>query len=223
MDAPRSLKEILLERMGEKDYDNEKLTSASGVNKLFIESIIGDEVHDPPSLPYSRGYCQKIATALECDPEEIWNAYQREHQSKTSGSEDAMPKNRFAIEAMNKRWLLWTTLSVIVVGYGILNINRILGTPNLTIILPGTQNVIVDKTTLVVKGSVENPKDTVTINGASIVVDPQGFFEKIIELEEGPNIVTVVAKRFLGKEKQITIQAIYNTPAPPIENTIIKK
>ena len=49
----------------------------------------------------------------------------------------------------------------------------------------------------------------VSVNGAVVEVDAQGAFEAIVTLEEGPNLIEVVASDLTGAEESRDIVVIY--------------
>ncbi len=52
----------------------------------------------------------------------------------------------------------------------------------------------------------------VTINGESVTVDDQGFFQTDVFLEEGPNLIEVVASQILGDASQAVRVTVFYVP-----------
>ena len=49
----------------------------------------------------------------------------------------------------------------------------------------------------------------VSVNGVVVEVDAQGSFEAIVTLEEGPNLIEVVASDLTGAGESIDIVVVY--------------
>ena len=49
----------------------------------------------------------------------------------------------------------------------------------------------------------------VSVNGAVVEVDAQGAFEAIVALEEGPNLIEVVASDLTGAKESVDIVVVY--------------
>ena len=49
----------------------------------------------------------------------------------------------------------------------------------------------------------------VSVNGAVVEVDAQGAFEAIVALEEGPNLIEVVASDLTGAQESVDIVVVY--------------
>jgi len=72
--------------------------------------------------------------------------------------------------------------------------------PKLDLDLPGD---VVSTSSLVIKGQTE-PGAEITINNEAVRVDSDGNFEKTVELKDGTNLITVVAKDSAGNEVKVT-------------------
>ena len=61
---------------------------------------------------------------------------------------------------------------------------------------------------LVVKGQTE-PDAVVSVNEAVVDVDAEGKFSTTVTLEEGPNLIEVLASDFEGNEGSVTLTVVY--------------
>lgn len=52
----------------------------------------------------------------------------------------------------------------------------------------------------------------VTVNGESVTVDDQGLFQTDVSLEEGPNLIEVVASQILGDASQAARVTVFYLP-----------
>jgi hypothetical protein len=67
---------------------------------------------------------------------------------------------------------------------------------------------VVDRSPLEVHG-ITVVEGVVTVNGQVVDVGPQGQFTSSVILEEGPNIIEVVASDFDGNEEALALAVIY--------------
>ena len=67
---------------------------------------------------------------------------------------------------------------------------------------------VVSTDTIAVRGST-TADAVVSVNGAVVEVDAQGSFEAIVTLEEGPNLIEVVASDLTGAGESIDIVVVY--------------
>ncbi len=67
---------------------------------------------------------------------------------------------------------------------------------------------VVSTETVVVRGST-TADAVVSVNGAVVEVDAQGSFEAIVTLEEGPNLIEVVASDLAGADESMDIVVVY--------------
>ena len=64
-----------------------------------------------------------------------------------------------------------------------------------------TKNIMVSGTTI--------PEATLSISGATVAVDSQGSFSTPVQLEEGPNLIEVIASDYSGNEVSSSLEIIY--------------
>ena len=67
---------------------------------------------------------------------------------------------------------------------------------------------VVSMDTVAVRGTT-TADAVVSVNGAVVEVDAQGSFEAIVTLEEGPNLIEVVASDLTGAGESIDIVVVY--------------
>lgn len=66
---------------------------------------------------------------------------------------------------------------------------------------------------LAVRGQTEEDA-VVTVNEAVVEVDDAGKFATTVTLEEGPNLIEVVASNFEGDESSVVLSVIYDVQLP---------
>jgi hypothetical protein len=112
-----------------------------------------------------------------------------------------------------KKWMIVLGVFVILLGAGLaVGCGKESKEPDVSAI-PLTITEPQDETTvymadLVVKGQTE-PDAVVSVNEAVVDVDAEGKFSATITLEEGPNLIEVLASDFEGNEGSVTLTVIY--------------
>lgn len=210
----KNLSSIILETLRLKGLTVEKLSQISGVSERFLSSLIEGNIEKLPPRPYAHGYLIRIAEALNLDGEKLWSEYLKNNEAiRRSGKNDQLPKNRFAIPALNKKIIALILAAIILISYALIRLPTLLGNPKLTIQNLTEERTIAKSSPFTIKGKI-NPKDQLAING-EIVYSKDGDFEKIQELQPGFNTITFKVKKFLGKERTVTKQIFYEPPETP--------
>ncbi|MBI4119331.1 MAG: helix-turn-helix domain-containing protein [Parcubacteria group bacterium] len=192
-----------------RSLNEAKLAVLTGIQERYIGAILEGQSEKLPPLPYVRGYLNKIAQVLDSDGNEFWELYKNGHLLKSSGSEDQLPRNRFAVKTISRSKLLLGTAAIALLLYGGFQFNKLLGVPEIKITNPMTASlVIVNQPSFSVSGIV-SPKDKLFINGENIVPESDGTFNKEVYLEPGLNTIEIKATRFLGRETSVRKQIIY--------------
>jgi hypothetical protein len=98
-------------------------------------------------------------------------------------------------------------LAVILGGYVVWQARLVRIPPPLTIETP-TEGQVSDRPTVQVVG-ITIPEATVTINGRSAAVDPEGRFALSIDVRRGTTAIVIVARRRRGSETQVVRNVVY--------------
>jgi len=77
----------------------------------------------------------------------------------------------------------------------------------LTVLTPISESVV-NQSTVQVQGRTL-PDAVVTVNGEMVAVDGEGRFSTVVLLEEGPNVIEVIASDFEGNQESQVITVIY--------------
>lgn len=225
MNSEKNLGETLSEIIAENGLTLEKLSEITNIPKRYLVAMIENDSKNMPAAPYIRGYISRICSALGANPA-IFQTVCKKIDFKTSGKEDYLPKNRFAIAKKNKKWLWITVLAAIgclavvlrlgpAIGPNSAGIGyAFLGIPSLEVNLPAkvndqdfseTRNRII-----VIEGKI-NPRDSIIINREIVSVGANGRFSKEAMLNAGLNTFEIKVKRFLGREITVIRKVFYIT------------
>ncbi|MEK9185997.1 MAG: helix-turn-helix domain-containing protein, partial [Patescibacteria group bacterium] len=198
----KSAGEILKEQMGIKGFSIIRLQQTTGIPERFLIGLVETDLKNLPAKPYVRGYLLKVALALDINGEEFWKKYNTELEVHSSGLKDRLPTNRFAIKNIKKKWVVIGLTSAILLTYGVLNLNRIVGSPMLAIYSPSEEITITATALYSLSGKI-NPEDTLKINEEGVLVDTNGEFNRFYNLHAGINTFEISTKRLLGRETKV--------------------
>lgn len=211
-------------RMKDKGISIKRLSEATGVAPNHIENMLHGNFDEMPAAPYFRGYLIRIGKVLDFDGEAWWEQLRHGGIVKNSGSSDALPRNRFMKQSPPK--ILWVIIAVVVILgiYLAFELPRILGKPSLTVNFPGQNPYTTASSTLTLIGTVQNADSLYLSNGDAssseeIVIAPDGSWQKMVLLQDGPNSFELSAKKLLGRETDVTEEIIYEG-APSATSTV---
>lgn len=210
--------EFLSSQMKEKNMSVKRLSEMTGIAPVHLENILHGNFDNMPSAPYFRGYIIRVGQALGFDGEVWWNRIRNTGEIKLSGPSDALPENRFEKKVVPKWvWAAGAILLLALIYFGI-TLPRITGTPSLIVTFPGANPYTTNSTTLTFQGTVKNA-DALYLNGEQILIGADGSWQKTVLLSQSdPNVFAFTAKKFLGSEKTVTEQVLFQ-PAPGTSGT----
>ncbi len=202
----QSFREIILNAIEEKGIAIGKLAELSRVPERYLELLLREEYDRLPSAPYLHGYLLRLARVLNLDSELLWEIFKKEYRLKTSGLEDRLPVNRFAIDTLSNTKILVTGgLIILALLYLAFRWNTLFGKPSLVILDPAASVISAASNVYTIRGSTgRNVK--ITINNDLIETDNRGSFSKDVFLESGDNTFTITAKKLLGRATTVTRQ-----------------
>ena len=209
---PKSFKEEVEEAMMLKGMNAAKLSEATNIPEHYLTALISHQSKNLPPPPYIRGYILRMAEVLDLDGSFLWQSYSKTLISKTSGSEDLLPFNRFALKPVSKTKIAVGIVVLFAIIYFGWRAGGFFGTPGIEITNPATDNFITKDAAITLTGKI-NPQDKLTINGEEITTDGKGYFEKSWDFHFSPENITAKlefkVKRLLGKEVVVDRQIIY--------------
>ena len=189
-----------------------KLSEAANITEHYLTALISHQSKNLPPPPYIRGYILRMAEVLDLDGSFLWQSYSKTLISKTSGSEDLLPFNRFALKPVSKTKIAVGIVVLFAIIYFGWRAGGFFGTPGIEITNPATDNFITKDAAITLTGKI-NPQDKLTINGEEITTDGKGYFEKSWDFHFSPDNITAKLefkfKRLLGKEVVVDRQIIY--------------
>ncbi len=204
----KSLKEIFNEALELRNLDVKKLSEITDIPVHYLSAFSSGDPRKLPASPYVRGYLAKIADILKVDGNSLLEAYKREISiwpAKSSGPEDKLPSNRYALKSKRKIAVIGAAATgvVVILIFLAFQFSGFLGNPKIEITNPVEDSIVINNPIIKLAGII-NPQDKLTINNEEVLAKTDGRFEKEFSLQPGPNAVEFKVKRFLGKEITVT-------------------
>lgn len=198
----------------DKQLTLEELSRETKIKKDFIKAIENNKWHVLPEFPVVIGFVKNIAGSLGLDRAQATALLRRDYSGKTVLAEEK-PRSR---PPQDFRWsprltfLLGVIMVFLVVaGYLFSQYLAFTRPPSLSVDSPTEGEVVLEKEIEV--SGVTDPNTTVVVNRQPALVDSEGNFSTVIEIDENTLFVEVIATSRAGKEVRIT-----RTIVPEIEN-----
>jgi len=215
--SDKNLGEVLSEIILERGITLDKLSELTNIPKRYLIAMMDNDFKNMPAAPYARGYITKICSVLEINSRQAIDAYNK-IGLKTSGKDDFLPQNRFALTKHYKNnWLVIVITVAIIAIAGLIFTNRhifadFFGVPFIEVNIPERENnsplLETNEQLFTIRGII-NPQDSITINGEAAPVNEEGIFAKEVLLSAGLNTFEIRVQRPLGRET-IIVREIFN-------------
>lgn len=209
MSEQKSFSELLTEAISLRGLSLDKLSESTGISKSHLAAFIKSDFKNLPSAPYARGCLMKISGILGIDGDYLWSVYKKEAEIFKTKNSDNLPVNRFAIKRIGKKKVVFGIVLIFAIIYLSARFNNLVGIPEIKIIQPASDRLIVNEQSFTLRGELDNFFDKLLIDNKEISIEKDGKFEKKYELRPGINKIEFKVKRFLGKEIKVEKEIIY--------------
>jgi hypothetical protein len=163
---------------------------------------------------YARGFIAKYADYLGLDPYAVTAQYLAERgglgEAARVGSPRPVKGRRFIV---TPRLLIAGSFLIVlglVVTYLALQFSALAAAPKLKVEAP-PGDMVLEGSTITVAGKVAGGAD-VYINDSPVLIDANGSFSNQLALQDGLNVIKVVAKNKLGKSTTVSRNILANLP-----------
>ena len=196
----------------EAGLTRQKVAQLLNIQIKYLQNLEDEKIEKLPSEVYIKGFLRKYSKLLNLKPDEIVAEYEKEAGLMNSFKEKShrsLPQLRahwFTITPKIISIVLSTVVFIIIIGYLIYQLNILIGPPRLVIEEP-MNNLMIDKTTIAIKGQSE-PGVQLTINGQPIYINEDGSFSQVINLNQGMNIIKIEATNRFEKSRSETRQIL---------------
>jgi len=202
----KNLAEFLKEKRQSKNLSLDRLSELTKIQVYYLEAMENGQFEKLPPSVYRTGIFKRLAKFLDVDESEIIKICDEEfHTSEAFSSVAAGAQKKLRFVLTPKKLVIFSGafLLILLSSYLWYQFNFLIGPPNLAI--EPREDMIVNQASLSVKGKTDSGV-SLTINGESIYVSPDGNFSKDIQLAGGVNIIEIKALNSFGKTTKIIRQ-----------------
>jgi len=174
------------------------------IKKEHLEALEKEDWQSLPEITFVKGYITSYSNFLELDSEKMLALYRREFDEKKfpkSEGDKSQPKSFF----ITPKRVLNTIFALAILGfvaYIVIQYSFILSSPNLDIYQP-PDDVTVSVPIIEITGKAEN-QSQVSIDGEFVPIDQDGNFSYFYNLEDGKNVIVIIASKRLSPKTKIT-------------------
>lgn len=180
------------------------ISSELHIKKELLQALESANWDALPEPAFVQGFIKSYASYLGLDPKYILALYRREYDPKKYPQPKGPVTKRQKFILTPSRLAVASFVAIIIafVLYLVLQYASVLSSPQLEVFTPPA-----DETTTVsvvlITGVVEKGA-TVSINGQFAAVDQNGNFSHQYQLQEGQNIIEIIAARRLSPKTKVT-------------------
>lgn len=168
-----------------------------------LEALEAGQFQKLPEPAYIRGFIKIYASYLKLDPNHSLALYRREYDETKYPKISHIPKKTgFNLTPNHIVNITFVTAVAAFVFYIAIQYSSILSAPKLEILQP-QDDIRTQTAAIEVRGKTEKDA-TVSIDGDFVAIDQDGNFTSQIDLQEGVNVIEVVAAKRLSPKTKIT-------------------
>jgi len=197
LEKPKNLGEKLKNARDKQHLSIDKIAKIVGIKKKYILLLENNDIYSLPGGLYAKKFIKKYSKFLNIDQKEIDKDIEEKItnvQFKQSYfSYKKLAKKRFLVFPRIIRAAIIIIIALVCLFYLGFYFNNLISPPKLTIIYP-QENQSITTNPIIIRGETD-PETEVYINGATVLIDNNGYFEKEITLKKGLNRVVVEAKQ----------------------------
>ncbi len=193
----------------------DRVARDTGIQQTYLEALETSSYGQLPSEVYARNFVKRYAVYLQLNPVSVLQLFDKERALlERSGRPAARPLRslprlsgfRIAITPKLIRRLLIGLVFLACFTYLGLTVYKSMAPPALSVTEP-TNNIITQERSVVVAGQVKSGAK-VTINGQVVVTSQDGQFREVVNLQEGVNIIEIIATKNRGKPTTLYRQVL---------------
>lgn len=197
--TPQTLGEKLRTLRRSQAVSLEALCQSTRIQRRYLTALEWGNYDALPEPVYVRNFLRMYAGALHADPTYFLELYEEEVRRSDLLAPHRLPRERVGRRRLRTVSHLFSWIGLGVAGVCVLGFlgwqgARYLAEPTLTLISPEEEAVISSYRTEVV-GGVHDTDVAVAINGVPVPVGTDLFFHRTVDLVEGPNTITITARR----------------------------
>lgn len=196
----------LREARKQKNMTFEELSLVTRIRREFLVAIEKEDWDKLPEFSVVTGFVKNIADAIDMDRDQAVRLLRRDYPPKASKTLQVNPKpevpKEFKVGPQFTFLLGVGAVIIAIVIYLVFQYFSFMRPPFLSVTTP-EENAMVFTSELKVTGKTD-PNTTVIVNTQPALVDEEGHFSTVIEINENSNTVVVTATSRAGKETRVT-------------------
>jgi cytoskeletal protein RodZ len=197
LEKPKTLGEKLKNARDKQHLSLDRIAKIVGIKKKYILLLENNDISSLPGGLYAKKFIKKYSEFLNLDQKEIDKDIELKinnaHFKQSYFSYKKLSKKRFLVFPRIMRAVIIIIIALVCLFYLGFYFNNLISPPKLIIIYP-QENQSVSENPIVVKGETA-PETEVYINGATVLINNNGYFEKEITLKKGLNRIVIEAKQ----------------------------
>jgi cytoskeletal protein RodZ len=198
----KKLGEILKEARLSKHISQKEAAGHLLLKTEIIESLEAGNWSALPEAAYVKGFIKNYAEFLGLDASRLLALHRAEYDEKKYTKSAARKKRRYMFTPNLLAPLTFLVIVLVFVGYLIAQYTSVVSAPRLEIFTPA-DDITTAASVIEVSGLTEK-ETTISIDGELVPVDELGNFNYQIKLEEGRNVIEIVASKRLSPKTKIT-------------------
>ena len=197
------------EARGESFADIERVTQ---ISKKYVEALEANAFKKLPDMVYAKNFVRRLATHYGLNKEALVESLVHEMSAVGSAAPSAQrPVNyvsgkTIAVTPRLAKGVVASAAFLVVIGYFVLSVNRILTPPSIEIYTPKDDQVYSSRL-VALEGKTE-PEVELTINKEPVAIEADGSFKDILSLPPGVSTLRVAAKKKHSKEQELYIKVV---------------
>lgn len=192
------------------------LASKTGISVKHLTAIEEGRYGDLPGEVYARNFVRQYARVLQVNEETAIGMFEREHTVAINlapmpiSEPSKSVRTRAYITPQGIRWTAVLLLGAAILVYLGLELRNFTSSPSLIVDSPSAQ-YRTESRSVEVRGMTD-PEVSVMVNGRAILVDHQGRFQELLELQDGLNTIIITAQKKRGRTTTEVRQVLVETP-----------
>lgn len=196
--------DLLREQRNAKNISIKKASVKLLIKKEHLIALEEEDWIDLPEATYVKGYIKSYSQFLGLDQFKMLALYRREFDERKMPVKDQVGNYSKSSIVTPKRLRnsVFALAIISFIAYLIIQYSSVLSSPNLEIASP-PDDITVSVPIIEVSGKVES-ESQIAIDGEFVPIDAEGNFSHFSKLEEGQNIIEIIASKRLSPKTKIT-------------------
>ena len=212
VEGSATLSEKLVEIRKERNIDLDTLSDKTKITKKYLVHLEEGELNKLPAEIYVKGFLKKIADFYNIDSQELLRLYGKEEVIRKNIDRSKYPPfnlNHAPTFVITPKTITFVAVGIVIISFVVFLIYQlsfVVKGPELTIDSP-LDDMITDKTAILVSGSLSDSDVTVSING-EIINLKDGKISEMVSLMPGLNMIRISATNKFKKSNTVIKKVI---------------